>query len=62
MSKQIDKDLIIRKMTERLTALEDRSLRDFSGGIQSDVFAIRELKHWKEAIQRNEFDMKEDTE
>jgi hypothetical protein len=55
--KLVDKELIVNKMEQRLKALEDRMLRDFSGAIQSDVYTIRELKYWKEAIERGEFDM-----
>lgn len=51
----VDKNVITNKMSERLKALEDRMTRDFSGGVQPDVFAIRELKYWLEAINRNEF-------
>lgn len=54
----IDKRNILNDMSVRLAALEDVTERDFSGGIQSYVSAIRELKQWKEAIERGEYDIK----
>jgi hypothetical protein len=54
--KPVDKVLILKKMEQRLKALDDRMMRDYSGGVQSDVYTIRELKYWKEAIERGEFD------
>jgi hypothetical protein len=56
----LNKDLLIQKMSQRLTILEERMLRDFTGGMQSDIYTIRELKYWKEAIERKEFDLKEE--
>lgn len=52
----IDKNSILESMKQRLTALELRNERDFSSGMQTDVFSIRELKTWIGAIERGEFD------
>jgi hypothetical protein len=54
----LDKKLTLHKMNERMAALKDRIDRDFSGGIQSDVYAYNELKYWKELIERNGLDIK----
>jgi hypothetical protein len=42
-------------MKHRLEVLENRNDRDFSGGVQSELGQIRELKIWIGKIERNEF-------
>jgi hypothetical protein len=59
--KCINKELLIHNMDTRLKSLEFRHQRDFSGGVQSDIFTIRELKFWKECLERGEYDLKEDS-
>jgi hypothetical protein len=54
----IDKKSILTAMQQRLESLQDRHQRDFSGGVQSDMFAIRELKVWISEIERGEHDVK----
>jgi hypothetical protein len=54
----IDKKSILEDMKQRLATLEQRHQRDFSGGVQSDMFQIRELKVWIGKIERGEFDTK----
>jgi hypothetical protein len=54
----IDKKSILDDMKQRLTTLQERHERDFSGGVQSDMFAIRELKVWIGKIERGEHDTK----
>jgi hypothetical protein len=52
----IDKNSILEGMKQRLSTLQERHERDFSGGVQSDMFAIRELKVWIGKIERGEHD------
>jgi hypothetical protein len=54
----IDKNSILEDMKQRLVTLQERHNRDFSGGVQSDMFAIRELTVWIGKIERGEFDTK----
>jgi hypothetical protein len=54
----IDKNSILEDMQQRLAVLEQRHQKDFSGGVQSDMFSIRELKVWIGKIERGEFDTK----
>jgi hypothetical protein len=56
MNNIIDKNSILEDMKQRLTTLQERHDRDFSGGVQSDMFAIRELKVWIGKVERGEFD------
>lgn len=43
-------------MTKRKDALYDQVTRDFGGGLGGKLYAHNELKYWKEAIERGEFD------
>jgi hypothetical protein len=54
----IDKSAILKSMKERLTILENRNDRDFSGGVQTELGQIRELKVWIGQIERGEHDIK----
>ncbi|WP_080845639.1 hypothetical protein [Cytobacillus gottheilii] len=54
----IDKNKVVTHMERRLAALQDRRMRDFSGGTQSDIFAIRELEYWLSCFKRGVYDMK----
>jgi hypothetical protein len=47
---------IINKMEERMKHLEARITLDFAGGLHGMNEAWREVKYWKEAIERGEFD------
>lgn len=47
--------LIVEKMAERMAQLEARITMDYSGGLHGFNEAWREVKYWKEAIERGEF-------
>lgn len=51
----VDKKSILNDMKQRLEVLENRNDRDFSGGVQTELGQIRELKVWIGKIERNEF-------
>lgn len=53
---QMNKDKLILKLTERMDAFKQLSDRDYMGGLHSLNELIREVKYWKEAIERGEFD------
>ena len=52
----MNKDKLIHKLTERLGAYKELSDRDYMGGLHNINELIREIKYWKEAIERGEFD------
>jgi hypothetical protein len=54
--KVLDRKKITDFMNKRMEALYDQHIRDFSGGVQSRLHEWREVKFWKEAIERGEFD------
>jgi hypothetical protein len=54
----IDKKLLLERMTNRKAALDRLVQYDFSGGLNGLNEAQREVKYWKEAIERGEFDYK----
>lgn len=56
----LDKDVLVKKMTERKDSLYDQMVRDFGGGEGGRLHEYREVKYWVEAILRGEFDKKED--
>lgn len=58
MSDLIDKHKILEFMTNRFKALEDQVIRDFGGSLANRLGEYREVKYWKEAIERGEFDEK----
>ena len=41
----VNKDKLIKEMESRLHLLQDRHERDYSGGIQTEIGHIRELKY-----------------
>lgn len=43
-------------MEKRKASLWNEIMRDFGGGLDSKVYQHNELKYWKEAIERGEFD------
>ncbi|RYI30528.1 hypothetical protein EVU96_08930 [Bacillus infantis] len=51
----IDKKLILHKMSERMKSLQHLIDKDISGNTQAALEAWREVKYWKEAIERGEF-------
>ena len=53
----LHKEKILEFMRKRLEALKDVTDRDINGGLHSDLEVMREVKWWKEAIERGEFDM-----
>jgi hypothetical protein len=56
----MDKELIIEKMEQRMRALRDLIDRDYAGNLVGLNEAYREVKYWKEAIERGEFEKRED--
>lgn len=50
--------MLLHKMKQRMDALQYRMDRDFSGSVQSDLYAFNELKFWKELIERGEADVR----
>ncbi|MBT2696358.1 hypothetical protein J7E79_02765 [Bacillus sp. ISL-40] len=53
---KLDKEGILKAVESRMQALKDYIDRDFEGGLTGYNEAFRELKYWKEAIERGEFD------
>ncbi|MCP1159344.1 MULTISPECIES: hypothetical protein [Bacillus] len=51
----VDKSSILRQMTNRMDSLQHMIDRDFGGNTHDILIQYRELKYWKEAIERNEF-------
>lgn len=58
MGEMIDKKKILDFMTGRFKYLEEQVNRDFGGGLAHRIGEYREIKYWKEAIERGEFDKK----
>lgn len=56
MGGTLDKRKILDFMTNRFKSLEEHVTRDFGGGLANRVGEYREVKYWKEAIERGEFD------
>jgi hypothetical protein len=54
--KVLNKNKLVDFMGMRKAVLDDQVTRDFSGGIWARVAEQREVKYWKEAIERGEFD------
>jgi hypothetical protein len=54
----LDKEKLIATMEKRYNSLNDQITKDFTGDIQSRIHEFRELKHWKEAISRAEYDIR----
>lgn len=52
----LDKQKLLEFMTERFNAIEEMVTRGFGGGSTNKIGQYRELKYWKEAIERGEFD------
>ncbi|MDF2650093.1 MAG: hypothetical protein K0Q73_5898 [Paenibacillus sp.] len=50
------KENLIKSMESRMAALQDHIDRDFNGGLTGHLEGWREVKYWKEAIERGEFD------
>lgn len=55
----LDKSKLLDFMQSRYDRLFDQCTRDVSGGLGGRNDELREIKYWKEAIQRGEFDFKE---
>jgi hypothetical protein len=54
--KILDRKKILDFMEMRKAELDDQIIRDFGGGLAGRVWEQREVKYWKEAIERGEFD------
>lgn len=54
---KLNKEKILKAMESRMMALQDHIQRDFSGGLSGMNEAWREVKYWKEAIERGEFNI-----
>lgn len=58
----LDKGKIVDFMQKRKDVLYDHIIRDFCGGLGDRLHAHNELKYWKEAIERGEFDKEQHNE
>lgn len=54
--REINVSKLISKMDQRMKHLQQLIDRDISGNTQTAIEAWREVKYWKEAIERGEFD------
>lgn len=54
--KSLDKEKLLQHMTRRMTALKDLINRDYGGNTNNLYQQWWELKYWKEAIERGEYD------
>lgn len=54
---EIDKTKIVSFMEKRMEALRYRIEKDFVGNLAGYNEAFREVKYWKEAIERGVFDV-----
>jgi hypothetical protein len=52
----VDKTKILAFMEKRMNALRHLIQRDFASNLAGTNEAFREVKYWKEAIERGEFD------
>jgi hypothetical protein len=52
----MDKQLFIDKMQQRMDALRDLIDRDYCGNLTGLNEAYREVKYWKEWMERTDFD------
>ncbi|MFJ5713129.1 hypothetical protein [Neobacillus sp. NPDC093127] len=50
------KENLLKAMENRMAALQDHIVQDFGGGLVGRNAEWREVKYWKEAIERGEFD------
>jgi hypothetical protein len=53
----LDKNKLLEAMTKRKNALYNQITRDFGGGLAGRTYEHMEVKYWKEAIERGEFDI-----
>lgn len=60
MRKQLDKNLLIHNLSVRMASLGHLINRDTNGNTQGFLEAWREVKYWKEAIERSEYDIKDE--
>jgi hypothetical protein len=51
----MDKEYIIQQMQQRMDALRDLIDRDYCGNLTGLNEAFREVKYWKEWMERTEF-------
>jgi hypothetical protein len=56
MGETISKQKILDFMTKRFNALQNEIDRDKGGGLADSLAKWQEVKYWKEAIERGEFD------
>jgi hypothetical protein len=52
----LDKLKLLDFMSKRKAVLYDQATRDFGGGLAGRSYEHSEVKYWKEAIERGEFD------
>jgi hypothetical protein len=53
----IDKKLLLHNMSVRQEALQHLINKDITGNTLAVLEAWREVKYWREAIERNEYDI-----
>jgi hypothetical protein len=56
----VSKEKILEFMEKRMNALKVHIEKDFAGNLAGRNEAFREVKFWKEAIERGVFDSDED--
>lgn len=54
---EVDKTKILAFMEKRMNALRHLIEKDFAGNLAGTNEAFREVKYWKEAIERGEFEL-----
>ena len=57
MGEVLDKEKILKFMSQRKEALYNQMCGDFGGGFSGKMYEHMEVKYWKEAIERGEFDV-----
>lgn len=58
MSNQLDRELLIHNMSVRMESLQHLIDKDLTGNTQAVLEAWREVKFWKESMERGEYDKK----
>lgn len=54
--RNIETQMLLAAMQRRMEALDKLIMRDYNGGLSTTLGKWAELKYWKEAIERGEFD------
>ncbi|PLR99557.1 hypothetical protein [Bacillus sp. T33-2] len=54
----IEKKSLLQAMENYMAALQQRTDRDFGGGLSGDVEAYRAVKFFKESVERGDHDVR----